>query len=50
MNIKLSYPVVTGEVVTQAHADYCKSNGHATHTINGKPSTICPRCGETKEN
>lgn len=49
MDYKLSYPAVNGEVVTEGHANYCKENGHATYTMNGVASAICPRCGSTKE-
>ena len=46
MNYKLSYPAINGETVTQGHADYCKAEGHGTHTVNGVVSPLCPRCGE----
>jgi hypothetical protein len=42
------YPALTGEVVTQAHANYCAQNGHAVHTKDGVPQLICPRCGDTR--
>ncbi len=46
MNYKLSYPAINGETVTQGHADYCKAEGHGTHTVNGVVSPLCPRCGQ----
>lgn len=43
----LDMPAVTvGAIVTQAHADYCAENGHATHRVNGVVSPFCPRCGD----
>lgn len=47
MNIyATSYPVLDGEPVTQGHTNYCRDNGHATHTVDGKTYPVCPRCGE----
>jgi hypothetical protein len=43
----LSYPAVSGDVVTQGHADHCAAYGHATHTVDGVLSPFCPRCGES---
>ena len=45
MNYATSFPVLTGEVITQGHADYCEINGHATHKVDGVTSLVCPRCG-----
>ena len=42
----LSYPAVTGGTVTQGHADYCQSNGHAAYVIDGVDQGFCPRCGD----
>lgn len=47
-NYKLSYPAVNGDVVTEGHANYCKANGHATHVVDGVESSLCPRCGDNK--
>ena len=47
-NYKLSYPAVNGEVVTEGHTNYCKTNGHATHVVDGVESNLCPRCGDNK--
>ena len=47
MNVAISYPAVNGEIITQAHADYCKTNGHASYTVDGKVTNLCPRCGDT---
>lgn len=49
MNYALSYPSITGETVTQGHVDYCKTKGHATHTVDGVAQIHCPRCGEVRE-
>jgi predicted RNA-binding Zn-ribbon protein involved in translation (DUF1610 family) len=46
MNIALSYPALNGEVVTEAHAAYCRTNGHAKHTVDGIVQMHCPRCDE----
>lgn len=42
-----SFPAVTGDVVTQGHANHCAEHGHATHTVDGVVSPFCPRCGES---
>ena len=39
-NLKLDMAAFKGEVVTQAHSDYCEANSHAG--ING---VWCHRCG-----
>ena len=46
MNYKLSTPALNGEVVTEGHARYCRTNGHMTHTVDGVDQGFCPRCGE----
>jgi hypothetical protein len=46
MNYKLSTPAINGETVTEGHAQYCRDNGHMTHTIDGVDQGFCPRCGE----
>lgn len=40
-----SFPVLSGEVVTQGHTDWCRDHGHATHSVDGVPDPFCPRCG-----
>lgn len=40
------FPALHGETVTEAHAKTCQEQGHATHTVDGVPSAICPRCGD----
>lgn len=40
-----SYPALTGETVTQGHANYCAAHGHATYTQDGIVAPYCPRCG-----
>ena len=49
MSIAMSYPALTGEVVTQAHADHCAAHGHATHTSGTDVSPWCPRCGANRK-
>lgn len=43
---RTSFPVLTGDVVMQGHADACEEFGHATHKIDGVVQSYCPRCGE----
>lgn len=43
----LDYPALDGRTVTEAHARYCRENGHATHTTDGQTDTVCPRCGDS---
>lgn len=43
------YPALTGEVVTERHARICAERGHASHTVNGRDSGTCPRCGTVTE-
>ena len=42
------FPALTGDVVTERHARICRERGHATHTVDGVDSGICPRCGDVK--
>ncbi len=49
MNFALEMPALTGNPITERHANYCRENGHATHTRDGVEDTMCPRCGEIKE-
>lgn len=44
----LDYPAVDGRVVTQGHADYCATHGHAKYVKDGVPQGMCPRCGARK--
>lgn len=39
------FPAFTGAGVTEAHARYCRENGHATHVEDGEVHPRCPRCG-----
>lgn len=41
-----TYPALSGQPVTQGHADHCAERGHAFHTIAGEVQDHCPRCGE----
>jgi predicted RNA-binding Zn-ribbon protein involved in translation (DUF1610 family) len=41
-----SMAAAQGEPVTQRHADYCAEHGHATHTVDGAETGVCPRCGD----
>jgi len=45
MNYKLSYPAITGEVVTQGHIAFCEREGHAVCYVDGVRISLCPRCG-----
>jgi hypothetical protein len=42
------FPALNGETVTEAHAAFCAERGHATHTVDGVDTGVCPRCGEVK--
>lgn len=44
----LDHPAVNGRPVTEAHAQYCRDNGHASHTVDGITSPVCPRCGDRR--
>lgn len=46
----MEMPALSGDVVTQGHADYCADNGHAKHTVDGVVSPWCPRCGGSTRN
>lgn len=50
MNYTLSYPALNGQTITEGHAQYCRDNGHAVHTVDGVKSTLCPRCGAIVRN
>lgn len=39
----------TDRVVTEGHAQYCQTWGHATYKIDGKDQGFCPRCGDRTE-
>ena len=41
-----AFPALDGLPVTQRHADQCARFEHATHTVDGVDSGVCPRCGE----
>ena len=45
MDYSTSHPAVSGGTVTQAHADHCDENGHATYTRDGHVAPYCSRCG-----
>jgi hypothetical protein len=49
MNRKLEMPALNGQTVTEFHARICREQGHATHTVDGRTSGTCPRCGEVTE-
>lgn len=42
----IAFPILTGDVVTEAHAQICADRGHATWTVDGEDKGICPRCGD----
>jgi hypothetical protein len=45
----LDFPALDGRPVTEAHARVCREQGHAAHTVNGRPTGVCPRCGHVAE-
>ncbi|SMY00947.1 hypothetical protein BSP239C_03160 [Brevibacterium sp. 239c] len=47
MNYALRTPALNGETVTQGDTNYCRDNGHMTHTIDGAEQGLCPRCGKS---
>lgn len=49
MNYSMDYPAIDGRVITQGHADYCATNGHATYLKEGVKMGFCPRCGAVTE-
>jgi hypothetical protein len=46
MTNPMDFPALTGDYVTEAHAQICRERGHATYKINEVPQTCCPRCGD----
>lgn len=40
------YPALYGQPVTEADARLCELTGHATHTLDGRATGTCPRCGD----
>lgn len=46
MIARTDFPALAGRVVTDAHARICAEYGHATHTVDGRDTGSCPRCGE----
>lgn len=46
---KLEMPALYGDVVTEGHAAICRTEGHATHRVDGEDTGSCPRCGEVKQ-
>lgn len=49
VNYKMSFPAADGAVVTEGHAEYCRTFGHSSHFKDGADTGICPRCGEVTE-
>lgn len=45
----ITFAALAGQPVTEAHARHCRDHGHATHTINGVGTGVCPRCGDVIE-
>ena len=43
---RTEFPFLNGETVTERIARICQEKGHATYSINGQVTGICPRCGE----
>lgn len=49
MNVSpIDYPITDGREPTEAHARYCRENGHARHTVDGVVQPFCPRCGDVR--
>lgn len=46
---RLYYSALNGDVITERHVRCCRKYGHATHTVDGVASPICPRCGDARE-
>ena len=44
-SIYSGHPAAFGGVVTQGHANYCASQGHASWIANGVDTGFCSRCG-----
>ena len=51
---RMSYPLVqpddahwTDRVVTEGHAEYCRTWGHAKYIVDEVVQGFCPRCGDT---
>ena len=51
---RMSYPAVasddahwTDRVVTEGHAEYCRTWGHAKYIVDEVVQGFCPRCGDT---
>ena len=51
---RMSYPLVqpddapwTDRVVTEGHAEYCRTWGHAKYIVDEVDKGFCPRCGDT---
>lgn len=43
------FPALNNEPVTERHARICREQGHATHTVDGVDTGVCPRCGDVTE-
>lgn len=43
----LETPALTGGVVMEGHARFCRENGHAFNRKDGVEQGWCPRCGES---
>lgn len=39
------FPAIYGQPVTEAHVKLCQERGHATMTVDGTTTEVCPRCG-----
>lgn len=44
-----NYPAAAGEPVLDHHSHICEQVGHATHTVDGIDTGVCPRCGAVKD-
>lgn len=43
------FPALNGGVVTERHARICREQGHASHSVDGKDTGVCPRCGDVTQ-
>lgn len=46
--VERRFPALVHGVVTERHARICREQGHATHTVDGVDTGLCPRCGDVK--
>jgi hypothetical protein len=47
--IESRFPALVHGVVTERHANICRTQGHARHSVDGVDTGSCPRCGDVTE-